>query len=1204
MPHSFVHLRLHSEFSLSDGLIRIKELLNTAKEESLPALAITDLSNLYGLVKFYTAAQAAGVKPIVGCDLVLAENSAQDKNLTFPTGRITLLAMNNQGYKNLLKLITRAWLEGQQLGKPYLHYAWLEEASATAGLLVLGGAKDGALGQLLLAKQQLAAENLATSLAGLFPQAFYLEVQRTGRQGDEEHLHLSVDLSQKLGLPLVATNDVRFLNSSDFAAHELRVCISQGQLLDDPKREKIYSPEQYLKTPAQMQELFSDLPSALANSVEIAKRCNLDVELGKNYLPQLPLPDGETEEEHFKRLCNEGLVKRLAHLEQINAKAFTAEERQAYQDRLDFELDTIIGMGFASYFLIVAEFISWAKQEDIPVGPGRGSGAGSLVAYVLEITDLDPLHYALFFERFLNPERVSMPDFDIDFCMEGRDRVIDHVTQLYGRPAVSQIVTFGTMAAKAVVRDVARAYGFPYAVGDRLAKAIPFEPGMTLTKAMGEVAELGYLEQIYQRRREAEETDSAGDLPQDVNPEEYEVWRMARQLEGLARNTGKHAGGVVIAPKKLTDFAPVMADEDGQGQVVQFDKDDIEAAGLVKFDFLGLRTLTLIDKALKSINRLRAESGAEPISSSEIDLTCKKTFQLMQSGKTLAVFQLESSGMRDLVKRLQPSHIEDIIALVALFRPGPLQSGMADDFIERKHGRQAVAYPHKDYQDERLKEALDPTYGVVLYQEQVMQIAQILAGYSLGAADLLRRAMGKKDPVEMAQQRQIFVHGDGDKIPGCITNGLDEHKAGQIFDLVEKFAGYGFNKSHSAAYGLLSFHTAWLKTHYPAAFMAAVMSTEMDDIEKLVGLIKETQRIGIQIKSPSVNQGAWEFIPANSTEIIYGLGAIKSVGTAPVAAIIQARQDGLFTDLFDFCQRVDLSRVSSRCLDALIRSGALDELTPAKDFNSRHLLAAALEDAVKTADQAKRNANLGMNDLFADITPVTTNLEEIYAPYRAALSWPAKQRLAGEKEILGYYISGHPLDEHQDEIQRFINKPLGQVCKERDRRKSLRVAGLIANLRTTSNKRGEAFSILTLEDATGQLDATVFADEYALYRDILKPDALVLLEGEIRHDTFNDTASMRVKSVTPLEQMRNQLAKALRLNLTPETCEPNSLHRLHQALQEHINPDVGRPLKFVFTHQLGRAELEAGNAWQINLTDELLTQLTQLLGVQNASIEY
>lgn len=1203
MPTSFVHLRLHSEFSLTDGLIRIKDLVNTAQEQSLPALALTDANNLYALVKFYQATQKAGIKPLIGCDLTLAENTTY-QGLAQPEGSLTLLAKNNLGYKNLLKLISRSWLEGQQLGKPFLQAAWLEEAGACEGLIALSGAKEGALGKLLLNNKPAEAQALASYFSQLFPQAFYLEIQRTGRLNDEDHLHLSVALSQTTGLPLVATNDVRFLNQADYAAHELRVCISQGEVLDNPNREKVYSQEQYLKTPAQMLELFSDLPSALANSVEIAKRCNVTVELGKNYLPQLPLPEGETEEEHFKRLCNEGLVRRLAQLEEANQATFSPEERQSYQQRLDFELNTIIGMGFVSYFLIVAEFISWAKQEEIPVGPGRGSGAGSLVAYVLDITDLDPLHYDLFFERFLNPERVSMPDFDIDFCMEGRDKVIDHVIELYGQPAVSQIVTFGTMAAKAVVRDVARAQGLPYAVGDRLAKAIPFEVGMTLTKAAAEVEDLQKLEELYQARQEAEKTDSAGDLPAGINPEEYEVWRMARQLEGLARNTGKHAGGVVIAPERLTDFSPVMADEEGKGQVVQFDKDDIEAAGLVKFDFLGLRTLTLIDKAFKSINRLKAAENQPPISTKDINLSCAKTFNLMKAAQTLAVFQLESSGMRDLVHRLQPSHIEDVIALVALFRPGPLQSGMADDFIERKHGRQAVAYPHKDYQDERLKEALEPTYGVVLYQEQVMQIAQILAGYSLGAADLLRRAMGRKDPEEMQRQRQIFIYGDNENIPGSVANGLDEHKAGQIFDLVEKFAGYGFNKSHSAAYGLLSFHTAWLKTHYPAAFMAAVMSTEMDDTEKLVGLIKETQRLGIELSPPSVNQGDWEFIPKSATEIVYGLGAIKGVGQSPVQAIIQARKEGTFSDVFDFCQKIDLSKTSSRCLEALINSGALDELTPNACHSERHLLLAALPDAVKTAQQHKQNASLGMTDLFAASQSQPLSLGEVYAPYLHTACLPAKTRLAAEKNVLGHYISGHPINEHQAELDRFISKPLASVCKKNDNRKTLRLAGLLASKRIIRNKKGQNLASLLLEDTSGQLEATLFADDFETYAHLLEEDSLLLIEGEVRHDTFNDAASVRIKSLTPLENMRSQLANSLQLNLKPNQLTASLAQQLAQLCQQFINNEQGLPLTFHFTSPLGQAQLTAAAYWKLNPVDELLTKINQLVGENTAQVSY
>ncbi|MCB1732279.1 MAG: DNA polymerase III subunit alpha, partial [Halieaceae bacterium] len=783
----FVHLRLHTEYSLVDGLVRVKPLIQRVAELGMPAVAVTDVCNFYGLIKTYKAATAAGVQPIFGVDLQVMESDDPDR--AWP---LCLLAMDLEGYRNLTLLISRAYTEGQHLGMPYVQKAWL--ADCAQGVIALSAGAAGEVGQALLAgKLELAAER-AQAWMSLYPGRFYLELHRTGREGDEAHLHAAVDLATQLQCPVVATNDVRFLDASEFEAHEARVCIREGRTLDDPRRARLYTDEQYLRSPAEMAELFADIPEALANTVEIARRCGLVLELGKPYLPDYPVPVGLTMDEYFRQVSHEGLEQRLQVL--LDPAAGDFSERQAeYRARLDFELETIIQMGFPGYFLIVMDFIRWAKQHDIPVGPGRGSGAGSLVAYALSITDLDPIEYDLLFERFLNPERVSMPDFDVDFCMEKRDRVIDYVADTYGREAVSQIITFGTMAAKAVVRDVARVQGKSYGLADKLSKMIPFEVGMTLEKAL-------------------EQEEPLQEFLRD-DPQAQEIWDMAVQLEGITRNVGKHAGGVVIAPSRLTDFSPLYCDETGGGLVTQYDKGDVEDAGLVKFDFLGLRTLTIIDWAVKMINDMRREQGEQPLDIAQLPLDDAASFALLQSAETTAVFQLESRGMKDLIKRLRPDCFEDIIALVALFRPGPLQSGMVDNFINRKHGREKISYPDAQWQHESLQPILEPTYGIILYQEQVMQIAQELAGYTLGGADMLRRAMGKKKPEEMAKQRAVFEEG-------ARSRGVDGELAIKIFDLVEKFAGYGFNKSHSAAYALVSYQTAWLKTHYPAPFMAAV----------------------------------------------------------------------------------------------------------------------------------------------------------------------------------------------------------------------------------------------------------------------------------------------------------------------------------------------------------------------------------------------
>ncbi|MDP3815184.1 DNA polymerase III subunit alpha, partial [Pseudomonas sp.] len=878
MTASFVHLRLHTEFSLVDGLVRVKPLIKSVAAAGMPAVAVTDMSNMCSLVKFYKAAMGGGIKPICGADIWLA--SAEEDG---PLSRLTLLAMNAKGYRNLTELVSRGWSEGQSNDLVIIQRDWVK--AAAEGLIALSGSKEGEVGHALLDGEQAAAEALLREWMEVFPERFYLEVQRTNRVNDEEHLHAAVALADRVGAPLVATNDVRFIKQDDFAAHETRVCIGEGRSLDDPRRPRTYSDQQYLKTPQEMAELFSDLPEALENTLEIAKRCNIEVQLGKYFLPDFPVPAGMTMDEYFRKVSFDGLEERLAVLWPKETTPNYAEKRQIYIDRLNFELDIIIQMGFPGYFLIVMDFIKWAKNNGVPVGPGRGSGAGSLVAYVQKITDLDPLAYDLLFERFLNPERVSMPDFDVDFCMDGRDRVIDYVAEKYGRNAVSQIITFGTMAAKAVVRDVARAQGKSYGLADRLSKMIPFEVGMTLEKAQ-------------------EMEEPLRDFLK-VDEDAREIWDMSLKLEGITRGTGKHAGGVVIAPTKLTDFSPIACDDEGGGLVTQFDKDDVEQAGLVKFDVLGLRTLTIIKWAMETINREQAKQGLPDLNIDFIPLDDKPTFVMLQKAETTAVFQLESRGMKELIKKLKPDCLEDLIALVALFRPGPLQSGMVDDFINRKHGRAELSYPHPDYQYAGLEPVLKPTYGIILYQEQVMQIAQVMAGYTLGGADMLRRAMGKKKPEEMAKQRGGFIEG-------CANNNIDGNLAGNIFDLVEKFAGYGFNKSHSAAYGLVSYQTAWLKAHHPAAFMAAVLSADMHNTDKVVTLIEECRSMKLRLDAPDVNISEFKFTVNNEGWIVYGLGAIKGVGEGPVEAIVESRQDGPFKDLFDFCSRVDLKRINKR----------------------------------------------------------------------------------------------------------------------------------------------------------------------------------------------------------------------------------------------------------------------------------------------------
>ncbi|PWB34590.1 DNA polymerase III subunit alpha [Pseudomonas sp. SDI] len=1172
MSASFIHLRLHTEYSLVDGLVRIKPLAKALAAMNMPAVAVTDQSNMCSLVKFYKAAMAGGIKPICGADLWLA-NADPDA----PLSRICFLAMDAKGYRNLTELISRGWVDGQRNGLVVIERDWI--APASEGLIALSAAKEGDIGMALLAGNEAHAEALLGDWMRMFPERFYVEVQRTNRAGDEEYLHAAVALADRLGAPLVATNDVRFIKQTDYDAHETRVCIGEGRALDDPRRSRNYSDQQYLKSPEEMVELFSDLPDALANTVEIAKRCNIQVQLGKHFLPDFPTPNGMGIDDYLRHVSHEGLEERLAVLWPKDTTPNYEEKRQVYLDRLKFELDIIIQMGFPGYFLIVMDFIKWAKNNGVPVGPGRGSGAGSLVAYVLKITDLDPLAYDLLFERFLNPERVSMPDFDVDFCMDGRDRVIEYVADAYGRNAVSQIITFGTMAAKAVVRDVARVQGKSYGLADRLSKMIPFEVGMTLEKAYEQ-------EEIL---RDFLKTDE----------DAKEIWDMALKLEGVTRGTGKHAGGVVIAPTKLTDFSPIACDEEGGGLVTQFDKDDVEAAGLVKFDFLGLRTLTIIKWAMETINREQAKQGLPDLNIDFIPLDDKKTYELLQKAETTAVFQLESRGMKELIKKLKPDCLEDLIALVALFRPGPLQSGMVDDFINRKHGRAELAYPHSDYQYEGLKPVLAPTYGIILYQEQVMQIAQVMAGYTLGGADMLRRAMGKKKPEEMAKQRGGFIEG-------CVANNIDGDLAGNIFDLVEKFAGYGFNKSHSAAYGLVSYQTAWLKTHHPAAFMAAVLSADMHNTDKVVTLIEEVRSMKLRLDAPDVNTSDFKFTVNDDGRIVYGLGAIKGVGEGPVEAIVDARASGPFKDLFDFCERIDLKRINKRTLDALIRSGALDRLGPyfhdeikayqANIDRNRAVLLTAMEEAIKAAEQTARTLDSGHADLFGGL--FVEEDADVYANHRKARELTLKERLRGEKDTLGLYLTGHPIDEYEGEIRRFARQRIIDLKPARD---TQTVAGMIIALRVMKNKKGDKMGFVTLDDRSGRIEASLFADAFMAAQPLLQTDAMVVIEGEVSNDDFSGGLRLRVKRVMSMEDARTNLAESLRLKVHADALKGDRLAWLGELFKRHRG---ACPISMEYTGNDARALLQFGEGWRIDPADGLIQALRDQFGRENVFLQY
>ena len=1160
----FVHLHLHTEYSLVDSTVRIPGLIDRCVEAGMPAVAITDQNNLFGMVKFYKRAVASGIKPIVGADLRVANDDEPNRPFT-----LVVLCQDMTGYRNLSRILSRAWREGQARGQPSVRREWLGRDSVE-GLIALSGGLHGDVGQALALGHLEQAEARLAAWRECFPDRFYLELVRTGRPGEDAVAQASLTLASRFKVPVVASNDVRFLDADGFEAHEARVCIHEGRSLGDASRPKHYSAEQYLKSAGAMAERFADVPSAIENAIEIARRCNLDLELGKSVLPDFPVPEGQNEAEFLETVARQGLAEKLDELYRREGTDEAAKNARAapYYERLETELDVIQGMGFPGYFLIVADFIRWARKNDVPVGPGRGSGAGSLVAWVLGITNLDPLEHDLLFERFLNPERVSMPDFDVDFCMEGRDRVIDYVAEQYGRNRVAQIITFGTMAAKAVIRDTGRVLGQPYGFVDRIAKQVPFEIGMTLDKALEQSPELAQM---------VEEDEEVA-----------EIIDLAKQLEGLVRNAGKHAGGVVIAPGDLTDFTPLYCEEGGSSLVTQLDKDDVEAIGLVKFDFLGLKTLTIIDWAVRIINE------SDPDAHFDIDALPARdaqTFELLKQSNTAAVFQLESSGMRDLIKRLKPDQFDDLVALVALFRPGPLQSGMVDDFITRKHAtnKSDIDYLHPD-----LKPVLEETYGVILYQEQVMQIAQVLAGYSLGAADLLRRAMGKKKPEEMAKQREIFMSG-------ALERGVAEATATRIFDLMEKFAGYGFNKSHSAAYAVLSYQTAYLKAHHPAAFMAAVMSADLDHTDRLVTIKDDCRQLGLVLEPPGVNQSQYAFSVSPDGRILYGLGAIKGVGRAAVESLIAEREkNGPFANLTEFCRRIDVDKINRRSLEAMIKSGAMDEFG-----ESRRSLMHQVPEAMAGADQAARAAAAGQNDMFG----LEVKAEEpAHAPARLA-EWPEALKLRNEKEALGLYLTGHPFHAVRADAQYFVDGRLGELAAEpppetsrgernfAQSRREVSVAGLIVDVR----KRGNRVSVV-LDDDTGRMETSLFSEAFQEFRHLLVKDEIVVISGALRYDDFIGAWTVNAKKVLHIDRVIESRARSMLLKLAPNGHGEKLLAELHDVLLPYREGNCDVAVQYI--SDSASAKLELGPDWSVRPSRELRDKLSELLGANNVRLLY
>jgi len=1151
----FVHLRLHTEFSIVDGTNRVDDVVQAAADDGQPALAITDLNNLFGAIKFYKAAQAKGVKPLIGADVWVQATGREDA----PLGRLLLLVQNQQGYLNLCELLSRAWTHEPIKGQSVMRLAWLQELSA--GLLALSGAQMGDVGQALVQGDRQRASDMALQWAAVFPHRFYVELQRCGRPDDERHVREAVQLAARLKLPVVATHAVQYLQPDDHEAHEARVCISEGEILGNQRRVRRFTREQYFKSSAQMQAAFADVPSALANAVEIAKRCSITLDLGKPRLPVYPTPDGMAEEAYFRQASESGLQARLERL--FPDAAQRQSQRTPYDERLAFEIATIVKMGFPGYFLIVSDFINWAKNNGCPVGPGRGSGAGSLVAYALNITDLDPLQYKLLFERFLNPDRVSMPDFDIDFCQLNRDRVIDYVKDKYGRNAVSQIATFGTMAARAAIRDVGRVLDMSYTFCDGISKLIPNKPGQHIT-----IAGALEVEPVLAERLAKED-------------EVKTLLALAQKLEGLTRNVGMHAGGVLIAPGQLTDFCPLYQQPGSQAAVSQFDKDDVEAAGLVKFDFLGLATLTILELARSMI--VQRNPAKSDFAYEDIALDDAATYKLFSDGKTEAVFQFESRGMQGMLRDARPTRLEDLIALNALYRPGPMD--LIPSFVARKHGREEVAYPHP-----LVEAVLSETYGIMVYQEQVMQTAQILGGYSLGGADLLRRAMGKKKAEEMAQHRQIFADG-------AAKNGIVEPKANEIFDLMESFAGYGFNKSHAAAYSLLAYHTAWLKVHHTVEFFCANMTVEMDNTDKLKVLFEDAVKMGLAFEPPNINRGGHRFEPVSNTVIRYGLGAVRGTGQQAIESIVAARQaGGDFTSLFDFCVRIDRTRVNKRSVEALIKAGAFDDL----DLN-RASLVASIDRAFDFAASVQANAHQGGLFDSADSQALGSSTREPDAV--AVTPWGVKQRLSEEKVALGFFLSGHLFDEVQAEVRQFVKRRMDEVS---DSREPQILCGIVSDFRTINGQRGKV-ALFKLDDKSAIMEASMDDALYQASRQWVKDDEFIVVLTKVQPDRFSGGLRLNVQQVWGLPQARCRFGKYLRVVVNGK--EPDIERMVREHPPQKVTTDEGEflralPVRLRLLRERAQAEIELGEAARFFPSDGALASWSAHAHQGMASIVY
>ena len=1157
---NFVHLHLHSEYSLSDGIIRIEELVERSCEYNFPAVALTDLTNLFGLIKFYRMAREKGIKPIVGCELRLVK---EEGNIGAP---FVLLVKNKRGYTNLTKLISKAYIEGQDTGDPLVKIDWLSDYSE--GLIALSGGQKGHIGQALLLNNNNLAKKRINYFRDIYGEDFFLEIQRVGRE-DEEHYNISaIDLAQEIGIPIVATNDVRFLtpidpddeSPSDFEAHEARVCIQKGEILSDSSRAKEYVESQYLSSTEEMMAKFSDIPEALENTLLISKKCNLELELGEFYLPDFEVPGETTTKDYLKKKAKEGLKRRL---EEINSSINSYDiDKKIYTKRLDYELDMICKLGFEGYFLIVADFVNWAQENDIPVGPGRGSGAGSITAYALGITAIDPIKYDLLFERFLNPDRVSNPDFDIDFCMEGRDKVLEYVTQKYGKDSVAQISTRGTMAARAVLRDVVRVLGKPYGFGDRLAKAIPDVLGISL-------------EEAYKDKQFKELIDSS--------EEGKEVFDMSLKLEGLSRSVGTHAAGVVIAPTALTDFTPLVVDQEKGTVATQFDMGDVESAGLVKFDFLGLKTLTVINRTLNRINENRS---GKSLDINDLPLNDEKTFKLLQRGETTGVFQLESRGMKKYLKKLKPNNFEDIVSMNALYRPGALGTNMpgapgmnmVDLYIERKHKREEIPPGH-----ESVKKVLKTTYGVIVYQEQVMQIAQELSGFTLGQADILRRAMGKKKKDEMEKMKKDFIDG-------AVNKKVNKRYVENLFEQIEQFAGYGFNRCHSVPYALIAYQTAWLKANHPSEFMASLLSSELDSTDRIQMFVDDCRSIGLEVLKPDINASFYEFNDLDEKTVLYGLGAIKGIGESLVNTIIEARKKGPFEDFYDFCRRIGSNRLNKRILIRLIGSGAMDSL------GKRETLFNLIEALLKRAEQSVERSESQISDLFID---------DLHQEKDMDLQGKTQEEfdvLSHEWSSLGFYLESHPIEGKREEVRKMCGLFISEL---EEAPHTQRVAGMLMHLNVRQGRHGR-YAFVTIDDSSGRLEVSVWSEAFDTYRSVLRKGQIIVVEGIVEKDSYsndknNPSFKMIAERILSFDQARKEFIKFVMISVGSDFKELDSLT---SQLKELSTNGSGSPVVISYSGDNAKADIKLPKELTLDVNDLSYRTLESICGKGNVDLVY